>query len=112
MDSLDTFWMGWTTVSKPEDARTLAKVVIEKGLAFCAQIDAPIQSIYIWEGKLEESTEYRITMKFMEEQRATLTNYLLSHHPYDTPQWNCLPLQEVAEKYAAWAKQTTLVVEK
>lgn len=95
--------IAWTTVETPEQAKTLSKLAVESGLAVCAQISSPILSIYRWQGKLAESQEYRITLKFSDSYLGELKQLVLKQHPYATPQWVVADLTDVSEDYLRWA---------
>ena len=94
----------WTTTETLEQAKILAKLCVEAKLAACVQISAPITSIYNWEGQVEESTEFRITLKFFDNHLTDLCKLVLQNHPYDTPQWVVAELSDVSDAYLAWAQ--------
>ncbi len=96
--------IGWTTVASRPQADSLARGLIEARLAACAQIDGPIASIYRWEGKVEETAEYRLTLKFLAAQHRPLEAWLHRHHPYESPEWVVVAAEYVAEKYLSWAQ--------
>ena len=54
-----------TTESSKKLAKNLAKLLLKKKLAACVSIK-PIYSIYEWEGNIEESKEFEITIKSKE----------------------------------------------
>ena len=95
--------VAWTTTADRADADRLARGAVEARLAACTQIDGPITSHYRWEGRLEQSTEYRIWFKCLRSNAAALTAWVQHHHPYDTPQWIVVEAEHVAEKYLSWA---------
>lgn len=96
--------IGWTTVSSREDADKLAKGLVERHLAACVQIDGPVSSVYWWEGRTEQAQEHRLTVKFIPARARELEQWLLQHHPYDTPQWIVVAAEHVGEKYLSWAR--------
>ena len=96
--------IGWTTVARREDAERLAGEMVRQRLAACVQIDGPLQSVYQWEGKLESSEEYRLTVKFIPENERAVKIWLEAHHPYETPEWCVIKAERVAEKYLSWAR--------
>jgi Uncharacterized protein involved in tolerance to divalent cations len=96
--------IAWTTVSTPAEAERLADASIAQNLAVCAQVEGPIHSHYVWEGRKTVSQEWRITFKFLEEQSAALSAYIQAAHPYDTPQWIVVQADRVGEKYLSWAR--------
>ena len=97
--------IAWTTTETLEQAKSLAKQCVEAKLAACVQISAPITSIYRWNDTIEESTEYRMTLKCVDSQFDALQQLVLKLHPYDTPQWVAAELSEVSPSYQAWAEE-------
>lgn len=96
--------IAWTTVASREAAEQLAHTVIERQLAVCVQIDGPIVSIYRWNGRIEQSEEFRLTFKCTDGQAGPLEAHVLARHPYETPEWVVVPAQHVGEKYLSWAQ--------
>ncbi len=101
-----TLMIGWTTVATVPDAEQLARGLVERGLAVCAQVDAPMRAFYRWEGKVEEAVEARIWVKFFAEQSYAVEEWVLANHPYETPQWVVVRAEIVAEKYLSWARSS------
>jgi periplasmic divalent cation tolerance protein len=95
--------IAWTTVAKREQADTLATDLITAHLAACVQIEGPLRSVYRWQGKVETSEEYRLTIKFVESRASALEAYISAHHPYENPEWIVVRAEHVAEKYLSWA---------
>jgi periplasmic divalent cation tolerance protein len=94
--------IGWTTVKTREEAGDLARHLIERGLVACVQIDGPLCSVYRWEGRLEESAEFRLCLKFLAKHEPDVATQVLSEHPYDTPEWITVRAENVSEKYLSW----------
>ncbi len=99
--------IGWTTVVTRAQADALARDIIAQNLAACVQIEGPIISHYRWNGKEEETAEFRLCLKFLSEREPALSNWLLRHHPYETPEWITVRAENVSEKYLSWAKANT-----
>lgn len=93
-----------TTVASASEAEHLASACIEQNLAVCAQVEGPLRSHYVWEGRKTVSEEWRITFKLLREKADALTAYVHSVHPYDTPQWILVAAERVGEKYLSWAR--------
>ena len=45
-----------------------------------------------------------MTFKLLAEQAPTLSAYVHSVHPYETPQWIVIETAQVGEKYLSWAR--------
>ncbi|MEO6005411.1 MAG: divalent-cation tolerance protein CutA [Opitutus sp.] len=103
MMTFDSMHIAWTTVANREEADALASHIVAKGLAVCVQVDGPITSHFVWEGKAERSEEFRLTLKFLGHQLSALEGYVLSHHPYSVPEWVVAEAVHVGEKYLSWA---------
>jgi periplasmic divalent cation tolerance protein len=95
--------VAWTTVAKRVDAEKLARGAVERRLAVCAQIDGPTFSIYQWDGKIEQSEEFRIWFKCLPLNAPALRQWVHSQHPYSVPQWISVNAESVGEKYLSWA---------
>lgn len=98
--------IGWTTINNRENAEKLARGSVENRLAACAQVDGPISSFYLWEGRQESVEEYRITFKFDAETSVKLANWLKENHPYETPQWVTVAAQDVLAEYRQWVRDS------
>ncbi len=96
--------LAWTTVATRTDADRLAETVVAQRLAACVQVDGPVVSHYIWEGKAERAEEFRLLFKFLPAQLTALEAHVLAHHPYTTPEWIVVRAEHVAQKYLSWAE--------
>lgn len=96
--------IGWTTVETRPQAVGLAQQLVAQKLAVCAQIEGPITSVYPWENKIEENTEFRLMINLLPHQMHAVESWILQHHPYETPEWIVARTEHVAEKYLSWAK--------
>ena len=96
--------IGWTTLPTRDRAERLAAGAVSAGLAACAQVDGPVTSHYRWEGRLERTEEFRLSLKFLPGQLAALEAFILREHPYENPEWIVVQAERVAEKYLSWAE--------
>ncbi|MEW5818371.1 MAG: divalent cation tolerance protein CutA, partial [Spirochaetota bacterium] len=46
--------------SPASEAENMAREIVEKRLAACAQVSSPVTSFYWWDGKLQQETEVLI----------------------------------------------------
>jgi len=93
-----------TTVATRPEADHLASAAIEQNLAVCAQVEGPIHSHFVWEGRKTVAEEWCITFKLLSEHAAALSAYVHGAHPYETPQWLVVKAEQVGEKYLSWAR--------
>jgi len=103
-------FIAWTTLGTRGDAEKLAAEVVALRLAACAQVEGPIISHYIWQGRPERTEEFRLCLKCLPDNLSQLQQYVLAHHPYEIPEWLAVKAENVSEKYLSWARSgdTTL----
>jgi periplasmic divalent cation tolerance protein len=91
-----------TTLPSREEADRLAADAVAAGLAACAQVDGPTRSHFVWEGKVENEEEYRVTFKYAASKGADLEAWVHARHPYAVPQWLAFAADHASPAYRAW----------
>ena len=74
--------IAFVTVPSMEAARELAKTVLEKRLAACANLLSGLESHYWWEGELCCEKEVLLILKTTAENLPKLEAHVLKAHPY------------------------------
>ena len=74
-----------TTESSKTNASRLAKLLVQNKLAACVSIKE-IFSVYPWDGDIEETKEFEITIKSKPEFKNNLIDFLHEFSTYDVPQ--------------------------
>jgi len=90
-----------TSTQTQEQAKFLARTILEARLGACVQI-VPIESLYRWKGEVEEAIEYRLEIKSMSRCYLKLERLILRHHHYETPEIIAIPLLNISAEYEAW----------
>ena len=92
------------SVSTPTEkmAVEIAKLVIIRRVAACAQVSGPIISFYNWKQSMEQSEEWKVTIKTSEERFKEVETSIRIVHSYDVPGIIATPLIRVSEDYADW----------
>jgi len=95
----------YITNPSKEVAKKIAGHLLEKKLIACANI-FPIDSFYLWEGKVEEEDECVLIAKAREENFQLVKKEVEGIHPHSVP---CIAKIPVAfnEKYRRWLKEAT-----
>jgi periplasmic divalent cation tolerance protein len=93
-----------TTVATRADAEALARLILERRLAACVQVEEGLTSFYRWQGRDAQDAELRLTIKTLPECAAPLQALFDTHHPYDVPQFLAVTLQ-ASSAYREWAAQ-------
>jgi periplasmic divalent cation tolerance protein len=90
-----------TTMPDDDRARTLARALVDEGLAACVNVHAPMTSIYRWKGTVEEEPERQLVIKTARARLPDIEARLRALHPYDLPELIVLDAQAGAV-YGAW----------
>lgn len=96
-----------TTTDSAEKARRLAQGAVEARLAACAQISAPVLSVYHWQRAVETAEEWQVVFKTTPACYDALEAHLTAAHDYDTPEIVAVPVVRAAAAYAAWVRAET-----
>ena len=86
----------------PNDARTLARTLVEERVAACVNVIDNVTSFYHWDGNLCEETEATLIIKTSEAGRQALVERLRELHPYTTPEIAVLAPAGINEDYLTW----------
>ena len=96
-----------TTTDSAGKAAELARGVVEARLAACAQIFAPVTSVYRWQGEIETAQEWQVVFKTTSARYDALEAHLLAAHDYDTPEIIATPVVRGSAGYLAWLTDET-----
>jgi periplasmic divalent cation tolerance protein len=94
----------YTTWPDAETAEAFARRAVEERLAACANVMAPMRSIYRWDGEIQSEVEIPMLLKTTAAAVEALGRLIVERHPYDTP---CVLSLDVDAahcnpKYVAW----------
>lgn len=95
-----------TTFGSADEARRLARELVERGLAACAQVSA-IDSVYRWQGALHEEPEWRLLLKTRAELAGPLMTAIRERHPYELPALCGWPAELADADFARWVDEQT-----
>jgi periplasmic divalent cation tolerance protein len=90
------------TAASRRECRKIARRLIDEKLAACVNITQPIQSIYRWEGKIEQSKEFLMFIKTKRDLFPQIKAEIALIHSYHTPEIICLPIIDGAPNYLQW----------
>jgi periplasmic divalent cation tolerance protein len=93
-----------TTIPTEDEARRLARHLVESRQAACVQILPPQTSIYRWQGTVEESTERLMIIKTTASLYPLLERTIRDLHPYEVPEILALPVLAGAPDYLDWLR--------
>jgi len=95
-----------TTVEDEGKARAIARTLVERRLAACAQVLGPIASTYWWRGQVETAEEWLCVLKTRADLYEELERALRTIHPYEEPEILAIPIAAGSPTYLAWIDET------
>ncbi|CAN5869714.1 divalent-cation tolerance protein CutA [soil metagenome] len=96
-----------TTLPGDADARGFGRTLVEERLAACVNLLPAMESVFRWEGQVEEDTERQVVMKTSRERVAALWDRIRELHPYELPEFVVLPILDGSDAYLRWLGECT-----
>ncbi len=82
----------------------MGRLIIEKSLAACVNV-FPVESMYMWKGKLTEEKESALVIKTNEAKVGDIEKLVAENHAYTTPFIGVLDLKRINREYKEWASK-------
>ncbi len=96
-----------STASSEEEARKIARHLVDHQLAACVNILPRIHSIYRWQGKVEEAQEWLLLIKTTAGRFSAVNDAIRKLHSYDLPECIAVPIEEGSPEYLQWIAEST-----
>lgn len=97
------------TTPNQETSELIANTLLEKKLAACVNIVAPVFSLFTWEGAAARDEEMLLLVKSkLELFENALVPAVQALHPYDVPEIIALPILVGSANYLSWIDEVTL----
>ena len=106
---MQEFIVIYVTAGSTSEASRLARALVEERLAACVNQIGPIQSLYRWEGKLEESVEQLLIIKSRKDLFPALEKRVRELHSYSVPEIVALPIIDGSPDYLRWLGEQVAV---
>jgi len=101
-----------TTCDSEMLAEQLARHLLEHRFAACVNILPKARSIYRWQEKIEDASEWVLLIKSRRDLFAALRAEIQRLHTYEIPEVIALPVVDGSEAYLGWLDgQFTVPVE-
>ena len=107
MDNGDQPVLMYRTFAKLDDAKRVGDALVAGRLAACVNIVPGVQSIYAWQGTVQQDQECLLYIKTRAERYAALEEALRRHHPYELPEIVAVPVDSGLPGYLHWVVQET-----
>lgn len=96
-----------TNLADMTSAQVLARALVERRLAACVNVLPAVQSIYRWNGAVEEATEVTLLIKTAAARYGELEQAIRALHPYELPEVIAVPVSAGSPAYLGWIAQET-----
>jgi periplasmic divalent cation tolerance protein len=91
-----------STAGSEDEARKIARHLVEHQLAACVNIVPQIESIYRWQGKVEEAREWLLLIKTTGDKFARVRDAIRELHSYDLPECIAITIDDGSSAYLEW----------
>jgi len=101
---MSSFTVVIMTASNREEAVKIVRGLLKERLIACANIVGPISSLFWWEGKIDEASEFLVFMKSHENLFEKLSRRIMEIHSYEVPEIIALPIIKGSPPYLDWLR--------
>jgi periplasmic divalent cation tolerance protein len=91
-----------STTGSEEEARKIARHLVEHQLAACVNLVPQIESIYRWQGKVESSKEWLLLIKTTAEKFPAVRDAIRELHSYELPECIAISIEDGSPDYLEW----------
>ena len=102
MKTRNRFVLALVTAPDIKTGRRLARSALKQHLIACANLIPRVESHYRWREKLETGAEVLMLLKTTTRRVTALERLVIAEHPYDTPEFIVLSLQQGNRRYLDW----------
>lgn len=102
MTTPDDVLLVLTNLPDQASAVELANALVEEKVAACVNILGACQSVYRWQGKVENAQEIPLLIKTTAARYAALEAVIRRLHPYELPEIIAVPVARGLAGYLQW----------
>ncbi len=102
-----SYLFAYITAGDLAEAERVGKGLVENRLAACVNIFTGMQSMYMWNGRMEKSQETVIIAKTTEKLKDRLVEQVRKIHSYDCPCVVFLPVAGGNPEFLKWIDDET-----
>lgn len=94
----------YTTCANMDEARKLGKAIISRKMGACVDY-WPINSMYNWNGKFEETQEVIMMISTFEPRLEDVNDFISKYHSYSIPMIAGVDVRRINRAYKEWMIQ-------
>lgn len=99
----------FTNLPDRTSAEKLARTLVDRRLAACVNVLAPVSSVYRWRGEVETAEEVPVWIKTRAALYGEVEAVIVEAHPYELPEVLAVPLVHGLPAYLEWVAGETAV---
>lgn len=103
-EKLQCIEIHWSSGSLDE-ARRISRFLVQEKLVACAQIIPWIESVYMWDQKLETTQESKIILKSSLENYDKIREIIEQNCKYEVPEITWYKIEGGNEPYMEWLRE-------
>ncbi len=84
----------------------IANELVENKIVACVNI-VKISSIYSWQGKIENTSEFLALFKTTQKNKKFLKEKIKATHPYEVPEIAEIDITSINKSYLKWMVEST-----
>ena len=96
------------TINSIENAETIANNLVQDRLAACINIIPQIQSVYFWNGKIQNDEEFLLLIKTKKNLFNSVKEGITKLHPYEIPEIISIDITDGNQNYLTWIENNTI----
>lgn len=104
---MEDFIVILVTASSEEEAKKIARSLVEKRLVACVNIIKDVQSIFRWKNKVSEEKELLLIIKTRKKLYKNVEEEVKNIHSYEVPEIIALPIIAGSKEYLYWIDSET-----
>jgi periplasmic divalent cation tolerance protein len=95
-----------STAGSKEEAHKIARALVERRLAACVNIIPQVESVYRWQGKVEESQEFLLLIKTFGTAFGRVCETIKELHSYQTPECISFSIEDGSLACLKWIDES------
>ncbi|MGL9717386.1 MAG: divalent-cation tolerance protein CutA [Wolbachia sp.] len=92
----------YTTFSSSKEAKAVSEELLNEKLIVCVNILPEVNSLYLWEGEINNSCEVIAIMKSRSDQIDKIVGKIEAIHPYNQPAIVIIPIEKANKSFTNW----------
>ena len=89
------------------EAELIGRALVEERLTACANRLGPVESIFWWDGQVQQEDEVLLVWKTTRDLVGELTERVTEMHGYEVPEVVAFPIVSGLEAYLEWVREET-----